>query len=83
MSNSLDPEKFLQIFKNQFEELFRKNISLNSPFKQIEGWSSLQALVVTVAIHDEWGISFSDEDIRNAKTVKDLFEIIKIKTPEL
>lgn len=83
MSNSLNREKFLKIFSSQFEENFRKNISLNTAFKQIESWSSLQALIITVAIHDEWGISYSDEDFRDAKTVKDLFEITKIKTAEI
>lgn len=83
MSSSIDPDKFLQIFKNQFEESVRKNITLNSAFKQIEGWSSLQALIITVAIHDEWGISFSDEDFRNANTIKDLFEITNIKISKL
>lgn len=79
MNNTADSEKFLQIFSNQFEEMVRKKISLNTAFRQIEGWSSLQALIVTVAINEQWGISFSDEDFRNAKTVNDLFEIVKTK----
>ena len=80
MKMSIDSEKFLQIFSNQFEENIRKNISMSSAFKQITGWSSLQALIVTVAINEEWGVSFSDEDFRNSQTLNDLFEITKIKT---
>jgi acyl carrier protein len=79
MERMVDPEKFLQIFAQQFEEGSRKNISLRSAFKQMPGWSSLQALIVTVAIHDEWGISFSDEDFRNAQTVNDLLVITQKK----
>ncbi len=80
MSRTIEPEKFLSLFAAQFEEKVRKGIAMGSSFKQIEGWSSLQALVVTVAIHDEYGISFSDEDFRKSKTVGDLFEITKQKT---
>ncbi len=80
MSHLVDPEKFLQIFTGQFEESVRKNISLHSSFREIKGWSSLQALVVTVAIHEEWGVSFSDEDFRNSRLVKDLLEITQSKT---
>ena len=75
----MEPEKFLEIFAGQFGEKARTSISLKSAFKQIEGWSSLQALIVTVAIHDEWGISFSDEDFRNAETVNDLLVISQKK----
>ena len=80
MKKTIDSEKFLQIFSNQFEEKVGKNISMGSAFKQITGWSSLQALIVTVAINEEWGVSFSDEDFRNSQSFKDLFEITKIKT---
>jgi acyl carrier protein len=75
----VDPEKFLKIFAGQFDDNARKGISLQSSFKQMSGWSSLQALIVTVAIHDEWGISFSDEDFRNAQTIDDLLEITQKK----
>lgn len=75
----VEPEKFLQIFSSQFEEEVRKHISMKAAFKQIKGWSSLQALIVTVAVHDEWNVSFSDEDFRNSQTVNDLFEITKSK----
>lgn len=77
--NDLSPEIFLSLFASQFEEKARRGISLNSSFKQIEGWSSLQALIVTVAINDEWNVSFSDEDFRNSQTVKDLYDITKRK----
>jgi acyl carrier protein len=79
MNTIIEPERFLKIFCDQFEESAVKNISLKAAFKQIQGWSSLQALIITVAIHDEWGISFSDEDLRNSQTINDLFEIAKTK----
>jgi acyl carrier protein len=75
----VDPEKFLKVFAGQFDENGRKHISLKSSFKQINGWSSLQALIVTVAVHDEWGVSFSDEDFRNAQTVQDLLTVTENK----
>lgn len=75
----MEPEKFLKIFSEQFEEDVRKNIGINTPFKQLSGWSSLQALIITVAIHDECGVSFTDDDIRNSNTIYDLFLITKNK----
>jgi acyl carrier protein len=79
MDRTIEPEKFLNVFVEQFEEKARKGIVFGSSFKQIEGWSSLQALVVTVAIHDVWGISFSDEDFRNSQTVRDLYDLTQQK----
>jgi len=79
MNQTIESENFLNVFAEQFEQKVRKGIALGSSFKQIEGWSSLQALVVTVAIHEVWGVSFSDEDFRNSQTVEDLFKITKQK----
>lgn len=76
----MDPDRFLEIFKLQFEEPVRTTITLNSAFKQIQGWSSLQALIVTVAMNEEWGISFTDEDFRNSQIVNDLLHLTQIKT---
>lgn len=79
MSHTVDPEKFLNLFRSQFEEKPASKIGLQSGFQQIEGWSSLQALIITVAVHETWGVSFSDEDFRNAKTVHDLYLITQHK----
>ena len=79
MSTVVEPRHFLQIFSSQFDEKVRSGISMGSAFKQIEGWSSLQALIITVAINDEWNVSFSDEDFRSSQTVEDLYQITKKK----
>ncbi len=78
----VDKQRFLEIVQLQFEEAVRKSISMNSAFKQIPGWSSLQALIVTVAIHDEWGISFTDEDFRNSQTLLELYQITQNKVSQ-
>lgn len=79
MGEPLSPESFLKVFADQFEESGRKLISLKSNFKQLPGWSSLQALMVTLAVHETWGVSFSDEEIRKSATVNDLFIITQQK----
>lgn len=76
----MEEQEFLSLFKDQFEEPIRPKISMNSKFRKIEGWSSLQALIVTVAIHEKSGVTYSNDDIKNAETVMDLFHILKTKS---
>lgn len=79
MNKIIEPELFLRVFAAQFDEKAQRGIAMASAFKQIEGWSSLQALIVTVAINEEWNVSFSDEDFRNSQTVEDLYNITNKK----
>jgi len=75
MSLTITPEEFLEVFSKSFEEGVRNRISMNTPFKHIEGWSSLTALLITVEMNDTWNIGLSDDEIRMSTTVKDLFQI--------
>ena len=48
-------------------------------FKKLDEWSSLIALSVIAMVDEEYGITIQGEDIRNANTIADLFNNVKIK----
>ncbi|MCX7744764.1 MAG: acyl carrier protein [Flavobacteriales bacterium] len=70
---------FLALIQQQFPEEIRHNISFNSKIRELKGWSSLQALIITVAIDEKYGIPLSDEDFRSVTTIHDLFTTIQNK----
>lgn len=70
---------FIALIRQQFPEEMRQSISFESKIRELKGWSSLQALIITVAIDEKYGVTLTDEDIRNASTIYDLYSTIQTK----
>lgn len=70
---------------NEFIEKFAEAIELDdaaalsgsTEFKELDEWSSLAALSVIAMVDEEYDISIGGKDIRTAKTLEDLFNIVK------
>ena len=72
-------DKFLENFRAQFEETELSQITGETVFRSIEEWSSLISLSVIAMVDEEYGVTLKGDDIRSAKTVKDLYDIIVSK----
>lgn len=69
-------DKFLDGFRDQFDETDPGSITFDTIYKDLEEWSSMMALVIIAFIDDEYSISLSGDDFKNSNTVADLFDII-------
>ena len=67
------PDTFLQVFSSLFQE--GEAITLDSKFRELEEWSSMQALIVIAAIDEHFGVTIPERDFRNAQTVSDLYRL--------
>jgi acyl carrier protein len=45
----------------------------------LNGWSSLSALSIIAMIDDEYGVAIKGSDIREAKTIEDLYNMVNNK----
>ena len=72
----MDNQEFLKNFEAQFDEVESNTLSMDTEFKNIEEWSSLNALLLIAMADSEYGITLTGGDIRNSKTVQDLYNII-------
>lgn len=70
---------FIEKFAEQFEETDASEITASTEFKNLDEWSSLIALSVIAMVDEEFEITIKGEDIRNSKTVEDLFNAVKAK----
>lgn len=76
---TLNIENFLPNFAAQFEDTDAASITADTVFREIEEWDSLIALSLIAVADEEYQVKLTGDDIRNAKTVNDLFETIKSK----
>ena len=63
--------------KDQFDEPESMNLTPMSNFKEVEEWDSIVAISVIAMADSEYGIKLTGEDIRNSKTINDLYIIMK------
>ena len=69
-------EKFLENFTFQFEDTDVSLIQFETIFKDLDEWSSLLALSVIAMADEDYDVKLKGDDIRQAKTVEDLYNII-------
>jgi acyl carrier protein len=72
----LNRDNFITVFREQFEENKRASIHLETPYRTLEDWSSLQSLIVITALDEAFGYVLSPDDLINSKTPEDLFLIM-------
>lgn len=75
----MEISKFIELFAELFDETDVTEFSAETEFKKLGEWSSLIALSVIAMVDEEYGIIIQGEDIRNANTIADLFNNVKIK----
>ena len=69
----MDIDTFLGNFAGQFDDTPADQIKAETVFRDLDEWSSLTALSIIAMVDDEYGVTLKGDDIKNALTVKDIF----------
>ena len=77
MKRIMELNDFIANFAEQFDETDASDITAATEFRNLEEWSSLIALSVIAMVDEEYDVTLKGDDIRNAKTVEDLFNVVK------
>lgn len=72
-------EKFIAKFAEQFDETLMSEFSSDTIFRDLDEWDSMVALSLIGMIDEEYDITITGEDIKNAKTIRDLQTIVESK----
>ena len=70
---------FIEKFAEQFDDTDASEITKDTEYQELEEWSSLTAMGIIAFVKTEYGKSITGREIRYAKTVKELFELIASK----
>ncbi len=74
-------EDFIAKFAEQLEDIDIDvdKLSASTIFRELNGWSSLIALSVLAMIDEEYDVQLKGEEIKNAKTIQQLFDLVQSK----
>jgi len=72
----MEIEPFIDNIVAQFDNVSSEQVRPETDFRELEGWSSLVALSFIAMCDAEYGVALRGDDIKNATTVKDLFDTV-------
>lgn len=75
----MDIKEFISNFAEQFDDLDASVLTPETEFKTLEDWNSLVALSVIAMVDEEYDVTIKGDDIRNAKTIEDLYNNVSGK----
>lgn len=73
----MELKDFIENFAAQFDETDASEFNAETEFKKLDEWSSLIALSIIAMVDEEYDVRIKGDDIRNADTIEDLFNIVK------
>jgi len=72
----MEVETFIDNVVAQFDNVTSEQVRPETDFRELDGWSSLVALSFIAMCDAEYGVALKGDDIKNAKTVQDLFDVV-------
>lgn len=75
----IDQAEFLKNFEEQFDEIEPNSLTLETDFREIEEWSSLNALLIVAMVDTEYDVTLTGDDIIKAKTIGDVYNTVQSK----
>mgnify|MGYP000679017394 FL=1 len=75
----MELNKFIENFAAQFEDTDLKLFNPQTKFRELDEWSSLTVLSILAMCDEEYDVQLKGDDIRQAITIEDLFNIVKSK----
>ena len=70
---------FIKVIEDEFEDLTPGTLSPNSVFRDMDGWSSMHALIFVALIDTTYDVLLTGDELKSCITIKDLFDITNLK----
>jgi acyl carrier protein len=75
----MEIKDFVKKFEREFDEVEKGSLTAETKFHDLDEWSSLLGLSIIAMVDDEYDVQLKGDDIRNASTIGELFQIIESK----
>lgn len=73
----MDITAFISNFADLFENTDTSVFTPQTRFRDLDEWSSLIGLSVMAMADEEYHVKLKGDDIRNAQTIQDLYDVVK------
>ena len=75
----MDANDFIKNFAAQFDDTDASEFTLETKFRELNEWSSLNALAILNMIGKKYSVALKPEEMKPTNTVQELFDLVKSK----
>lgn len=69
-------DEFVKAFAAEFDDTPAEQFTPATNYRELDEWGSLIALSVISMIDDEMGVEITGADLRNSKTIEELYNLV-------
>jgi acyl carrier protein len=70
---------FIKNFAEQFDETEASVFTMETCFRELDEWSSLNALAILNMVGKKYSVFLKPEEMKTANTVQELFDLVQSK----
>lgn len=72
-------QEFISIIEEEFDEVEAGTLIPSTSFRQMEGWSSMHALILIALVDNHFDVLLTGEELRDLDTIQDLYDLLASK----
>lgn len=73
----MELKDFIENLVDQFDDTDAEEFKADTKLKDLEEWSSLNALSIIAMVDEEYDVTLNGDDVKNVITIEDLYNLIK------
>ena len=67
---------FIEKFAEQFDDVDVEQLSSTTKFRELDGYTSLVALLIITMIDEEYDVTVTGDDMKQQATIGDLYNLV-------
>ncbi len=75
----MDSIEFIKNFAAQFDDTDASEFTMETRFRELDEWSSLNALAIMNMIGKKYSVLLKADEMKQTKTVQELFDLVQSK----
>lgn len=75
----MELQEFIKNFSDQFDDTDISEFTPETRFRDLDEWSSLNALAVINMIEKKYSVFLNADEMKNANTILELFDLVENK----
>lgn len=73
----MELKDFIANFAEQFDDIENVELTADTCFRNIEGYTSLVALMIITMVDEEYNVTISGDDMRSVNTIGELYNLVE------
>lgn len=75
----MEVTEFINNFASQFDDTDASEFTLETRFRELDEWSSLNALAIMNMIGKKYSVFLKPDEMKPVKTVQELYDLVQSK----